>query len=115
MEPARRVRMRTLRRWTLPVLTTMGLAASLATVVRRGEEGRRLSDELGELEARSLIVGDRILGERVRVDSLTTPSRIAEAAASIGLRRAGEGELIQLRESSGGDETGAVRGAEGME
>lgn len=92
----RRIRRRTLLRWMAAGVAVSALAASLASVVRRGEEGRRLMAELRELEAEGRVVTDRIDAARTRVDSLAAPARIERAAEALGLRRAAEEQLLQV-------------------
>ncbi len=92
----RRIRRRTLIRWMTAGMAVAALAASLASVVRRGEEGRRLMTELRGLEAEDRIVTDRIDAARTRVDSLAAPARIERAAEALGLQRAGEEQLLQV-------------------
>jgi len=97
------------RRWGIPVLATLALVAALATVVRRGEEGRLLSRELDELEAEARIAEDRLAVERARADSLEALPRMESAATRIGLRQAEEGEFFYLSDSvldSDGDARG---------
>lgn len=94
------MRRKTLRRWGLPLVGGVLLVASLAMVVRRSEEGRRLSQELDRLEAEEVILRDRVAGEIARVDSLGALPRMQEAAAKIGLRRAGDGELFHISEAA---------------
>ena len=102
------MRRRTLLRWSGASLAVLALAASLVSVVRRGEEGRRLTAELEGIEAEMRIVEDRIDIVRARVDSLTTPARIERAAGAIGLRRAEEEQLLQV-DAAWGDEEGGER------
>lgn len=92
----RRIRRRTLLRWIPPGLAVATLVAAMVTVVGRSERGRALSVQLDALDAEAGVVADRIAKERVRVDSLTSLPRIEEAAASVGLRRAEEEELVQV-------------------
>ena len=92
----RRIRRRTLIRWMTAGMAVAALAASLVSVVRRGEEGRRLMTELRGLEAEDRIVTDRIDAVRTRVDSLAAPARIERAAEALGLQRAGEEQLLQV-------------------
>lgn len=83
------------------------LVAALATVVRRGEEGRLLSRELDRLDAEEQILYDRLAGERARADSLGALPRMEAAAIEIGLRQAEDGEFIYLSDDvldPGGDE-----------
>lgn len=100
----RRMRGRTLRRWALPSLALLGLIASLAVVVRRGEEARRLSHELSRLQAEREIARDRLAETMARVDSLSSLGRIEEAAGELGLRQAGEGEVVYLADVGPEDE-----------
>lgn len=81
------------------LLGVTALVASLTTVVRRSEEGRRLSVEVERLETEERIVGDRLALERARVDSLGSLPRLEEAARSLGLRQAQEGEFFYLSDS----------------
>ena len=106
---ARKVRRRLLRRWAATGLAVLALAASLVTVVRRGEKGRRLTAELGDLEAELRIVEDRIDLARARVDSLTTSARIEGAAGALGLQRAEEEQVLQVDAANSGDEEGGER------
>lgn len=92
----RRVRRRTLVRWMTAGVAVLALAASLVSVVRRGEEGRRLMAEVRALEARGRIVTDRLDAARASVDSLAAPARIEREAEALGLRRAGEEQLLQV-------------------
>ncbi|MDH3732242.1 MAG: hypothetical protein OEU54_01865 [Gemmatimonadota bacterium] len=94
-----RVRRKTLRRWGLPLVGGTLLVASLASAVRRSEDGRRLSRELDRLEGAELILRDRVAGQVSRVDSLSALPRMEEAAREIGLRRAGDGELFHLSDT----------------
>ncbi|WP_419161175.1 hypothetical protein [Candidatus Palauibacter sp.] len=110
---ARRVRHRTLLRWMTAGVAVLALAASLASVVQRGEDGRRLTAELGELEAEARIAGDRIDVERARVDSLTTPARIEREAEMLGLHRAVEEQLLQVDAASSRDGEGTDVSTEG--
>lgn len=92
----RRVRRRTLVRWMTAAAAVLALAASLVSVVRRGEEGRRLMAELRGLDAEDRVVTDRIDAARTIVDSLAGPARIERAAEALGLQRAGEEQLLQV-------------------
>ena len=98
--------MKAVRRWFTPALMSLALAASLIAVVRRGEEGRALAERIAEREAEARVIADRIVAERVRIDSLSSRSRIAEAAGALGLRQAVEGELVRLREAPKPAESG---------
>jgi len=100
----RRIRRRTLLRWLAAGAAIIALAASLASVVRRGEEGRRLMAELRGLEAEERVVTDRIDAARARVDSLAAPARIEPAAEALGLQRAGEEQLLQVDAGPSPDE-----------
>ena len=106
---ARKVRRRILRRWSATSLAVLALAASLVTVVRRGEEGRRLTAELAALEAELRIVGDRIDLARAKVDSLTTAARIEGVAGALGLQRAEEEQLLQVDAADSGHEGGGEK------
>lgn len=96
-----RVRRRTLRRWALPLVGGALLVASLVSAVRRSEEGRMLSRELDRLEGAELILRDEVAEQVARTDSLSGLPRMEEAAAAIGLRRAGDGELFHLSDGVG--------------
>ncbi len=100
----RRVRRRTLLRWMTAAVAVLALAASLVSVVRRGEEGRRLMTELRGLEAEDRVITDRIDAARARVDSLAAPARIEGAAEALGLLRAGEEQLLQVDAGTSPDE-----------
>lgn len=99
----RRMRRRTLRRWALPSLAGVGLIASLAVVVRRGEEARRLSNELSRLQAEQEIARDRLAEAMARVDSLGSLGRLERAAGALGLRQAREGEVVYLADAGPAD------------
>ncbi|MXX67419.1 MAG: hypothetical protein F4Y74_00385 [Gemmatimonadales bacterium] len=92
----RRIRRRTLIRWLTAAMAVIALAVSLMSVVRRGEDGRRLTAELRGLEAEDRIVTDRIDAARTRVDSLAAPARIEREAEALGLQRAAEEQLLQV-------------------
>lgn len=94
-------------RWLMAGVALFALAASLTTVVRRGEEGRRLMAERRGLEAEARIVTDRMDAARARVDSLTAPARIERAAEALGLQRAGEEQLLQVNAGVSPEEKGA--------
>ena len=79
-----------------PAAAVLALVASLVSVVRRGEEERRLMTELRGLEAEDRVVTDRIDAARSRVDSLVAPARIERAAEALGLLRAGDEQLLQV-------------------
>lgn len=102
----RRLRRRTLRRWALPSLAIVALIASLAVVVGRGEEARRLSHELSRLQAEREIARDRLSQLTARVDSLGSLGRLEAAAGELGLRQAGDGEVVYLADI--GPDGGAV-------
>ena len=102
----RRIRRRTLLRWMMAGVAVIALAASLVSVVRRGEEGRRLMAELRGLEAEDRVVTDRIDAARTRVDSLAAPARIERAAEALGLQRAAEEQLLQVDAGYSPDEEG---------
>lgn len=111
--PAKRFRKRTVRRWALPALAAGTLVAALATVVRRGEEGRLLSRELDRLEAEEQILDDRLATERARADSLEALPRMEAAAREIGLRQAEDGEFVYLSDrvlDTGEDDEGGEGG-----
>ena len=95
----------------MPILSLLALAVSLASVVRRGEEGRRLTADLERLDAETAVVADRILAERARIETLTSLERIERAAAPLGLRQAMDAELVQVR----ADEGGLARGGSDVE
>lgn len=91
-----------LRRWGAPFLAGLLLVASLAAVVRRTEEGRRLSGELDRLEAEQLVLRDRVAEQVARVESLTALPRLEEAAGDIGLRQAEDGEVFHISDPGEG-------------
>ena len=96
---ARRIRRRTVRRWLLPALAGAALVLALTAVVQRGEEGRRLSREVLALQNEEQIAHDRIAEETARVDSLGSLGRLEKAGGAIGLRPAGDGEVMYLRDA----------------
>ena len=106
----RRIRRRTLLRWMMAGVAVIALAASLVSVVRRGEEGRRLMAELRGLEVQDRVVTDRIDAARTRVDSLVAPARIERVAEALGLQRAGEEQLLQVDAGYWSDEEGDETG-----
>jgi hypothetical protein len=95
-----RLRRRTLRRYALPLVGGALLIVSLTSAVRRSEMGRRLSQELDELEADQLILRDRVATQIARADSLAALPRMERAARQIGLRPAEDGEVFHLSEPS---------------
>ena len=105
VDRVRKVRKRTLLRWVAPGLSTVALTVSLATVVRRDEDGRGLSSEFQALGEEAQIISDHIVVEHTRVDSLTDLARIEAVATAIGLRRALDDELVRVEESTDFDGT----------
>lgn len=97
----RRVRRRAIRRWLGPAIAGLSLIVGLGLVVRRSEEGRRLSRELSSLEGEERLVRDRLASAEARVDSLTSLRRIERAATELGLRQAGDGEVFYLTDGDG--------------
>ena len=95
----RRIRKRTLIRWLAPGLSVVAFTASLVVVVRLDEEGRGLSSELQMLGENAQIFSDHIVAERARVDSLTDLARMEVVAATLGLRRAVDAELVRVDEN----------------
>lgn len=68
----------------------------MATAVRRGAEGRRLSREIEALRRAEDLTRERIARLTARVDSLGSRARIREAAAELGLRPAADREIVFL-------------------
>lgn len=98
MTRRRPIRWRALRRRFLPLLGALLVAASMATAVRRGAEARRLSREVEALTRAEQVTRDRLARLLHRVDSLSSRSRIREAAGALGLRPATDGEIVFLED-----------------
>ncbi len=92
----RRIRRRTLVRWTSPFLAVLVLFWAFVSVVRRDDHGRQLTERLRTLDGRLEVLADQITAERLRSDSLTTRSRIEGAASILGMERALGANLIQV-------------------
>lgn len=116
-QPGLKVRRKTVRRFALPLVGGALLIVSLTSAVRRSESGRRLSQELDELEDAALILSDQVETQNARVDSLGALPRMEQAAGAIGLRRARDGEVFHLSEPSAKEaadpEARVARGAVG--
>ncbi len=74
--------------------------------MQRGEEARRLSRELLELQNQEQIARDQIAEATTRVDSLGSLGRLEVAAGALGLRQAEEGEVVYLKDVPGSGASG---------
>lgn len=80
----------------LPLLGAVALVLSMASVVRRGTEARRLSKEVEVLRRAEQITRDRLDQVARRADSLASRARIREVAGRLGLRPATDLEIVFL-------------------
>lgn len=84
---------------------TLGLAIAALPVgllfsVSRTSHGARLAEELSELRLEERLLQDQLSYEIMRVDSLSSRSRITVAAAELGLREASDDEVLHLDDTS---------------
>ena len=96
-----------LRRWlrtTGIVLAGGVLVAGMAAAVERGSRARDLSEEITELERRSVALRSRVAEAMRRLDSLRSRERITREAGRLGLRPASDEEITFLRHVPGNDE-----------
>lgn len=96
-----------LRRWLRAA--ALGLAgaatvAGMATAVERGSQAREISEEISELERRTVALRSRVAEAMRRLDSLRSRDRITREAARLGLRPASDEEITFLRHDSGNRE-----------
>lgn len=80
---------------------TLGLAiatlpAGLLVSVSRTSQGARLAEELTELRTEARLLEDQLSYEIMRVDSLSSRSRIAVAGSALGLREAKDDEVLHV-------------------
>ena len=80
---------------------TLGLAMATLPVgllfsVSRTSQGARLAEELNELRLEERLLQDQLSYEIIRVDSLSSRSRIAIAAGALGLREASDDEVLHV-------------------
>jgi hypothetical protein len=92
MSPRRKARR---RRATLG-LAIATLPAGLLISVSRTSQGALLAEELNELRTESRLLEDQLSYEIMRVDSLSSRSRIAVAASVLGLREARDDEVLHI-------------------
>jgi len=98
----RRVRGKTLRRWSVPTVVLAVLSVTMVLVVRRDAEARQLSRDLERLERSEQVVRDELaLAEHI-ADSLSSRARIRIAAGSLGLRPAEDSEITWLEDDEAG-------------
>jgi len=112
--PARpaRLRWKSVRRWAPSIFALLALAVAMISAVRRGAEGRAISDELGHLSLEEQVVRDRLAEEAIRADSLGSRARIRVVAAEYGLRPARDHEITFLREVDVATEDGGYVGGD---
>ncbi len=76
--------------------------------MRRTSEGTLLAESIVELRQEVKLLEEQLSYEIVRVDSLSSLQRIARAAAGLGLREAGDNEVlhvvdVRVPDAMGGD------------
>jgi hypothetical protein len=86
------------RRATLGLAIT-ALPIGLLFSVSRTSQGARLAEELNELRLEEQLLQDQLSYEIMRVDSLSSRSRITVAAAELGLREAADDEVLHLADT----------------
>lgn len=72
--------------------------------IRRGAEGRRISEALEQLEREERVADARVAAATSVLDSLLSRERILQAAARLGLRPASDGDVVFLAEPPPGPE-----------
>ena len=92
------LRWKSVRRWTLPIVSLLILAVAMTSAVRRSAEARAISDELGRLSVDEKVVREQLAAETLRADSLGSRARIQAVAGNLGLRPARDQEITFLRE-----------------
>ena len=97
----RLIRWTRVRRWSLPGLAAVALAAAMTAVVKRDGEVRRLSGELESLRRTEQVARDELAAVVQRADSLSSRGRIEVAAPGLGLRPAEDDEIVWLEEEPG--------------
>lgn len=104
MSGRRKLRLRILGRRLFLAVSLAAVAGGMIRAVERGAEARRTSEQITELERRLATEQARVAKAMRRVDSLTGRDRIGRAARRLGLRPAGDDEIVFLR--GGTSETG---------
>lgn len=82
------------RRRAVVALAALTIPAGLVISVRRSAEGTRLAEQLHELRRETVLLEEALVDEVVRVDSLTSRTRIGTVAAELGLRQAEDTEVV---------------------
>lgn len=72
------------------------IPVGLVISVRRTAEGTRLAEQLEDLRRETRLLEEALGEEVVRVDSLSSMDRIVRMAPELGLRQAGEDEVVVL-------------------
>jgi hypothetical protein len=75
------------------------LPVGLLFSVSRTSQGARLAEELNELRLEERLLEDQLSYEIMRVDSLSSRSRIAVAAGALGLREASDDEILHVADT----------------
>ena len=101
-----RLSSRTSRRQWWFFLAAMMMLGGLLVSVRRSSEGTLLAESIGELRHEVRLLEEQLSYEIVRVDSLSSLQRIAEAAAGLGLREADDNEVLHVVDVREPDATG---------
>lgn len=86
------------RRRALLLGSVLALVASMIVSVRRTADGRRLVESLNALQSEESILRAQLAEQLIRVDSLSSRERIAEVAASLGLRAPRDDEIVHLHD-----------------
>ena len=83
---------------------TLGLAMAVLPIgllfsVSRTSQGARLAEELNELRLEERLLQDQLSYEVMRVDSLSSRSRIGVVAGALGLREASDDEVLHIADT----------------
>ena len=75
------------------------LPIGLLFSVSRTSQGALLAEELNELRLEERLLQDQLSFEIMRVDSLSSRSRITGAAGALGLREASDDEVLHVADT----------------
>jgi len=85
---------RSRRRFLGITIAVLVLVASMGWTVRRTTEARRVARAIDSLESVEVVYRARLAAAMRRADSLSSRSRLLEAAAELGLRPATDEEIV---------------------
>ncbi len=85
----------------LAVVLSIALLAAMFAAVHRGARGREQAAVIGRLDEQRLALESQRTELLRRIEHLGSRARIVRAAAALGLRLPGEGELVVLEVPAG--------------